>query len=111
MKRHRVGKRKGHIVVRGGGHGARAFTSGATALREFWTLCEQGFPAAIQIGGEYAATCGVSSKEYPITLEAIDALHAAVGDAPREKIHLAAIRKAKKAIAEHNASKSTGEES
>jgi hypothetical protein len=63
-------KRKGRIVVRGGGHGARTFTSGATALREFWTLAEQGFPATLSIDGQYAATSGVSAKEYPITWKA-----------------------------------------
>jgi hypothetical protein len=98
-KRHRVGKGRGHIVVRGGGHGAKTYTSGATALRDFWTLAEQGFPATLAIGGEYAATSGVSSREYPITWEAQQALNAAVGDIPTDKIHRAAVERARKARA------------
>jgi hypothetical protein len=98
-KRHRVGKGRRSFVVRGGGQGARSYTSGATALREFWTLCEQGLPAALAApGGEYAATCGISSKEYPITYEAIQALDESVGDLPRDKIHGAAIARARKAM-------------
>ena len=97
-KRHRVGQSK-RFVVRGGGQGARSYTSGATALRDFWTLCEQGLPAVLAVpGGEYAATCGVSSREYPITWEARQELEAAVGDLPREKIHGAAIARARKAM-------------
>ncbi len=93
-----MSKGKGKFIVRGGVHGARKFSSGATALREFWTLCEQGFSAALQVGdgGEYAATCGVSSKEYPISREAHETLEASLGDIPREKIHEVAIRKARK---------------